>query len=185
MKKSVFSFTYIAAVVCCAAACVSAYAQLTPPAALVANTQSLPPSVLEALKKANVPLDSVAVIVKDVNARDALISLNADKPMNPASVMKLFTTYAGLELLGPGYTWKTEVYAGGEIRNGTLYGDFILKGGGDPKLTVERFWLLLKQLRERGLQTVRGDLVLDRSLFEPIAYEPAKFDGEPPVWRVE
>jgi len=139
----------------------------------------LPTSVTEVFKKANVPIENVAVYVKEVNAREPLVAINADKSMNPASVMKLFTTYAGLELLGPGYTWKTEVYAAGEIRNGNLSGDLILKGGGDPKLTVERFWLLLKQLRERGLQSVRGDLILDRSLFEAVAFDPAKFDGEP------
>jgi serine-type D-Ala-D-Ala carboxypeptidase/endopeptidase (penicillin-binding protein 4) len=139
----------------------------------------LPPSVTDVFKRANVPIENVAVYVKEVNAREPLVAINADKSMNPASVMKLFTTYAGLELLGPGYTWKTEVYAGGEIRNGNLNGDLILKGSGDPKLTVERFWLLLKQLRERGLQSVRGDLILDRSLFETVAFDPAKFDGEP------
>jgi serine-type D-Ala-D-Ala carboxypeptidase/endopeptidase (penicillin-binding protein 4) len=139
----------------------------------------LPPSVTDVFKRANVPIENVAVYIKEVNAREPLVSINADKSMNPASVMKLFTTYAGLELLGPGYTWKTEVYAGGEIRNGNLNGDLILKGSGDPKLTVERFWLLLKQLRERGLQSVRGDLILDRSLFETVAFDPAKFDGEP------
>ena len=146
---------------------------------LCAAQTPLPPSVTDVFKKANVPLENVAVYVKEVNAREPLVAINADKSMNPASVMKLFTTYAGLELLGPGYTWKTEVYAGGEIRNGNLNGDLILKGSGDPKLTVERFWLLLKQLRERGLQSVRGDLILDRSLFETVAFDPAKFDGEP------
>ncbi len=140
---------------------------------------TLPSPVTDVFKKASVPLENVAIYIKDVSARDPLLTLNADKPMNPASVMKLFTTYAGLELLGPSYAWKTEVYAGGEIRNGVLKGDLILKGGGDPKLTVERFWLLLKQLRERGLQSIRGDLVLDRTLFEDIAFDPAKFDGEP------
>ncbi len=155
-----------------------AHAQLVPPPALP-QTVSLPSSVMEVFRKANVPLENVAVFIREVNAREPLLTLNPDKSMNPASVMKLFTTFAGLELLGPGYAWKTEVYAGGEIRNGVLKGDLILKGGGDPKLTVERFWLLLKQLRERGLQSIQGDLVLDRSLFEDVAFDPAKFDGEP------
>lgn len=146
---------------------------------ICAAQTALPPAVVDVFKRANVPLENVAVFVKEVGARDPLLSINADKSMNPASVMKLFTTYAGLELLGPGYIWKTEVYADGEIRNGHLNGDLILKGGGDPKLTVERFWLLLKQLRERGLQSIRGDLILDRSLFESVAFDPAKFDGEP------
>ncbi len=155
-----------------------AHAQLVTPSA-APQPATLPTSVMDVFRKTNVPLENVAVFIKEVNAREPLLTLNPDKSMNPASVMKLFTTFAGLELLGPGYAWKTEVYAGGEIRNGVLKGDLILKGGGDPKLTVERFWLLLKQLRERGLQSIRGDLILDRSLFEDIAFDPAKFDGEP------
>ncbi len=140
---------------------------------------ALPPAVTEVFSKAGVPLENLSVVVKEVGAKEPLLTLNADKAMNPASVMKLFTTYAGLELLGPAYAWKTEVYAAGEIRNGALLGDLVLKGGGDPKLTVERFWLLLKQLRERGLSTLKGDLILDKTFFDNVPFDAAKFDGEP------
>ena len=116
--------------------------------ACVAWPQSLPPAVLEMLAKAQVPLENVAVVVKEAGAKEATMSLNADKAMNPASVIKLVTTYAGLELLGPAYLWKTEVMIAGDMRRGTLTGDLVLKGFGDPKLSVERFWLLLRQLRE-------------------------------------
>ena len=149
----------------------------TPPA--LPTLPTLPPTVAEILANANVPLDSVAIVVKEVGAKEPLVSLNPNLAMNPASVMKLFTTYAGLELLGPAYTWKTEVYATGEIRGGTLAGDLALKGGGDPILTIERFGQMLKQLRERGLRTIKGDLILDKTFFEPINFDPAKFDGEP------
>ncbi len=141
--------------------------------------QALPPTLTDALVKAQVPLENVSVVVKEVGAKDTLISLNADKSMNPASVIKLVTTYAGLELLGPAYTWKTEVLVAGDIRQKTLHGDLILKGYGDPKLSVERFWLLLRQLRERGLTKIEGDLVLDRSYFQSVPSDPGKFDGEP------
>jgi D-alanyl-D-alanine carboxypeptidase/D-alanyl-D-alanine-endopeptidase (penicillin-binding protein 4) len=99
--------------------------------------------------------------------------------MNPASTMKLVTTYAALELLGPTYTWKTEAYAAGSLDSGVLNGDLILKGYGDPKFTLENFWLLLRRLRALGLREIHGDLVLDRSYFEPAEYDAAKFDGEP------
>jgi len=99
--------------------------------------------------------------------------------MNPASTMKLLTTYAALELLGPTYTWKTEAYATGKLQGDTLYGNLVLKGYGDPELTLEKFWLLLRKLRALGLREIRGDLVEDRSYFEPAAYDPAKFDAEP------
>ena len=52
--------------------------------------------------------------------------------MNPASVMKLVTTFAALELLGRDFRWRTGAYLGGTLADGALDGDLILKGGGDP-----------------------------------------------------
>jgi len=60
-----------------------------------------------------------------------------------------------------------------------LAGDLVLKGTGDPKLGFEQFWLLLRQLRAKGLREIRGDLVLDRSHFAPDNHDPARFDNEP------
>ena len=138
---------------------------------VAAHAQALPPIVADLFAKANVPLDNVAVIVKEVGAKDALVSINAAKSMNPASVIKLVTTYAGLELLGPAYTWKTEVFTAGEMRGGTLQGDLVLKGSGDPKLTVERFAWVVKQLRDHGLDQIQGDLILDRTAFENVVHD--------------
>jgi serine-type D-Ala-D-Ala carboxypeptidase/endopeptidase (penicillin-binding protein 4) len=166
-------WTLAAVLVLTWAAPLSALAQL--------SSSPLPPALVDAYQRAQVPLDSVAVVVREVGTPKtsaSLLSYNAERALNPASVMKLVTTYAGLELLGPAYSWKTEVWMTGDLRNGTLQGDLILKGGGDPKLTVERFWLLLKQLRERGLQTIKGDLVLDKSFFGVVDVDPARFDGE-------
>ncbi len=148
------------------------------PAVLQAQ-ERLPAPVAHALKKANVPETAAAVLVREVDARMPRVSFNADKPMNPASAMKLLTTYAALELLGPAYAWKTEIYALGPIVNGVLEGDLAFKGYGDPKLGFEQFWLLLRQLRDKGLREIRGDLLLDRSHFEATAHDPARFDGEP------
>ncbi len=139
----------------------------------------LPPPIADWLSHGQVAPDNVALLIKEAGAPAALIAYNVDRPMNPASVMKVITTYAGLELLGPGYTWKTEVLTTGELRGSTLYGDLILKGGGDPKLTAERLAQLARRLRERGLTTLHGDLVLDKSFFEVAPFDPAKFDGEP------
>ena len=99
-------------------------------------------------------------------ARARRCSVNAAAPMNPASVMKLVTTYAALELLGPAYRWKTEAYAAGALQDGVLDGDLVLKGSGDPKLDLEAFWRLVRALRGKGLREIRGDLVVDRSHFE-------------------
>ncbi len=140
---------------------------------------TLPPEVDRALRAAGIPAASVAVVVQPVGAPRPTLSLNADAPMNPASVMKLVTTYAALELLGPAYRWKTEVYAAGTQTDGILRGHLILKGYGDPRLTLEDFWRMLLNLRERGLRELRGDLMLDHSWFESEPYDPGSFDGEP------
>lgn len=146
---------------------------------IAAYAKQLPVPVAQALARAGIPASDVALTVQDVTASKPLLAVNADRAMNPASVMKLVTAFAALELLGPAYTWRTEVYLGGPLENGVLEGDLILKGYGDPKLTVERFWLLLHTLRARGLREIRGDLVLDRSYFDPGPHDAAEFDNEP------
>jgi D-alanyl-D-alanine carboxypeptidase/D-alanyl-D-alanine-endopeptidase (penicillin-binding protein 4) len=93
--------------------------------------------------------------------------------------MKLVTTFAALELLGRDYRWRTEAYLAGPLVDGRLDGDLVLKGSGDPKITLEQWNAFIAMLRERGLEEVRGDLVLDRSAFRLPPYDPAAFDGEP------
>jgi D-alanyl-D-alanine carboxypeptidase/D-alanyl-D-alanine-endopeptidase (penicillin-binding protein 4) len=144
----------------------------------VVASQTLPQPVSEALQRAGVPLDAVALVVRDAGGKDTLVSHNATKSMNPASVIKLVTTAAALDLLGPAYVFKTEFYARGEVRNGVLDGDLYVKGYGDPKLTYERLWAAIRQLRERGVRDVRGDLVFDRSYFAPVVHDSSKFDGK-------
>lgn len=144
-----------------------------------AHGVSLPPPVLKALKQVQIPLSGIGVVVQEINARAPLISVNASQAMNPASTMKLLTTYAGLEMLGPAYNWKTEAYLNGKLEQGVLQGDLILKGYGDPKLTLEQFWLWLRELRSRGLREIKGNLVLDRTAFELAPYDSAAFDNEP------
>lgn len=144
-----------------------------------AHAVALPHSVRTELRKAGIPLSAVGIEVREVNARKPLISVNAGQPMNPASTMKLLTTYAGLELLGPAYTWKTEAWLDGKLENGILQGDLILKGYGDPDLTMEQFWLWLREIRSRGLREIQGNLVLDRSSFQLPPLDPAEFDNDP------
>ena len=143
------------------------------------NAASLPPSVLIALKQAHIPLADIGVEVREVKARRPLISINQAQPMNPASTMKLLTTYAGLEILGPAYTWKTEAWLDGKLENGVLQGDLILKGYGDPKFSVEQFWLWLRELRGRGLREIHGNVILDRNAFQLAPHDPAAFDNDP------
>lgn len=144
-----------------------------------ASASNLPAAVKQLLQKAGIPEDAVAVFVQEVNASQPSLAFNADKAMNPASVMKLVTTYAGLQLLGPSYTWKTEVYAQGNIQEGRLQGDLVIKGYGDPSMNLENFWQLVRQIRQSGLREISGDLVLDHSYYNLAPGNPAAFDGAP------
>ena len=141
--------------------------------------ERLPLPVARALRAAGIPQGAVAVVVQETGAVFPRVSVNAGQAMNPASVMKLVTTFAALELLGPAHTWKTAALAAAPLADGVLAGDLVLRGSGDPKLSFEQFWLLLRQLRARGLRDIRGDLVLDRAAFPAVAHDEAAFDGKP------
>jgi len=141
--------------------------------------EGFPPAVQQALKVAGIPPAGVSAIVQQVDARSPSLHVNETAAMNPASVMKLVTTLAGLEVLGPAYRWRTNAYLDGALKDGVLQGNLLVKGMGDPKLTYESFWLLLRALRDRGLREVRGDLVLDRSYFATGEHDPGRFDAEP------
>ena len=146
----------------------------------LAAAQSLPPAVEAALLRANLPRDAVTLLVVDAEGRQPpRLSHRASVPVNPASVMKLVTTYAALDLLGPAYSWRTPVYIEGAVRDGTLYGNLYIRGLGDPKLVTERLWLLLRRVQGLGVRQIAGDIVLDRSAFELADSDPASFDGEP------
>lgn len=139
----------------------------------------LPIAVQQAMRQAGLPQNAVGIYVQDMAQSSPLLAYNADRAMNPASVMKLLTTYAGLELLGPAYTWQTDVFASGAMHGDVLQGNLVIQGHGDPALTLERFWLLLRTLRINGLREIHGDLVLDRHYFSVPAFDPGSFDNQP------
>ena len=141
----------------------------------------LPISLVDALKKSSIPQSSVAVYVQAVDAATPFISHNANKSLNPASVMKLVTTNAALDLLTPAYRWKTEVYRDGELQNGVLNGNLIVKGYGDPSFNAQEFWRLLMSLQQAGIREIKGDLIIDKTFFAKSVGTRKTFDDE--TWR--
>lgn len=139
----------------------------------------LPQTVRDALRQARIPQSSIGMMVQEINAAAPLIEVNAQQAMNPASTIKLLTTFGALEILGPAYTWRTEAYIDGKLENGILDGNLIIKGYGNPKLNAEHLWLWLHELRNRGLREIRGNLLLDRSAFAVQESDPAAFDNDP------
>ena len=147
--------------------------------ALLAAPRVLPVEVEAALERARVPAEALMVVVQEVGARRTKLAWQADQPANPASLMKLFTTFAALELLGPAWTWTTPVWLQGSVSDGVLDGNLVIKGNGDPKLVLERMWLLLRRVQQLGVNEIHGDIVLDRSAFATPDQNPGDFDGEP------
>jgi serine-type D-Ala-D-Ala carboxypeptidase/endopeptidase (penicillin-binding protein 4) len=145
----------------------------------VAHGGELPAGVQRVLSGHAIEPEAVSIYVQDVDANEPALSHNADVPRNPASVMKLVTTWTALELLGPTYTWPTEIYFDGDFDGTVLQGDLGIKGYGDPFLVVEEFWKMLRFLRNFGLEEINGDLVLDDSYFAIVEDPPGAFDDEP------
>ena len=143
------------------------------------RARTLPRTVEAALARGGIPREAMVAWVQEVDAARPRLAWQADKPVNPASLMKLVTTFAGLELLGPAFTWSTPVWLQGPVANGVLAGDLVIKGNGDPKLVLERMWLLMRRVAQAGVREIRGDIVMDRSAFVPGELDPADFDGEP------
>jgi D-alanyl-D-alanine carboxypeptidase/D-alanyl-D-alanine-endopeptidase (penicillin-binding protein 4) len=139
----------------------------------------LPQPVSAALSRAQVPASAVSVVVAPADPGTPLVTHNALAPMNPASVMKLLTAYAALDILGPAFTFRTEALATADVANGVLEGDLYLKGGGDPRLTYERLWQFARELRARGIREIRGDVVMDRSYFAAAPHDSGRFDQDP------
>jgi D-alanyl-D-alanine carboxypeptidase/D-alanyl-D-alanine-endopeptidase (penicillin-binding protein 4) len=149
----------------------------TPAAGAPAN--ELPPEVKAALQRARVPEEALSVTVQELGSARSVLALNPREPVNPASLVKLVTTYAALDQLGPAWTWSTPVWLLGNVRDGVLEGDLVIKGQGDPKLVIERLWLLLRRVQQLGVRDIRGDIVLDHSAFAPAEGAAADFDGDP------
>lgn len=135
--------------------------RLTPPAAAA----PLPPGVQQLLRGSGLPPDSFALEVRAMGAPQPWFARDPQRPMMLASTAKLVTVMAALDLLGTDFRWVTEAYLDGELHDGTLHGDLVIVGGGDPFLTGAQLKAWLQGMRAAGLQRIRGDIVLDRSAF--------------------
>ena len=147
--------------------------------AALATDAALPPPVEARLNHRQVPHESTSIYVQDLESGEVIVRWNETVPRNPGSTIKLLTTLVALDVLGPTYTWQTDIYALGEVVDGALRGDLLLRGNGDPYLVTERVWQMVRRIRHAGIDEIAGDLLLDDSYFELNGYDPAAFDRQP------
>ena len=150
-----------------------------------ASIDTIPKAVANSLERNQIPKDALSISVVEIEPQKTgkqtsktLLNWRAQETMNPASVMKLLTTLSGLDILGPQYRWRTNVYTDGIVRQGTLKGNLYLQGTGDPKLVPEELAKLMKALQALGIQKIDGNLFFDRSAYAPSVMEHNTIDGE-------
>jgi D-alanyl-D-alanine carboxypeptidase/D-alanyl-D-alanine-endopeptidase (penicillin-binding protein 4) len=146
------------------------------------------------LSRPEARLGDWGILVVDERTGQTLYDLNADHYFTPASNAKLFTGSLALAELGPTYRWRTTLETSGHIDpNGTLDGDLVLVGRGDPNLSNRIFPYgdkvqvdgppekviadLVDQLVARGVKRITGDVVADDSYFT--------YERYPPGWNVD
>jgi serine-type D-Ala-D-Ala carboxypeptidase/endopeptidase (penicillin-binding protein 4) len=139
----------------------------------------LPAAYLNDLRSAGIPGSAAGLVIAPLEGNEGeRYNWNDQQAFNPASTMKLVTSYAALSLLGPDFFWRTEVLTNSPMEKDILRGDLIFRGGGDPKLVIEQLWLLIHRIRAYGIREITGDVILDKSVFAPLQYDAGDFDGE-------
>ena len=140
---------------------------------------SLPAALEQVLRDTSLPSSAVSLLVQDVASPTPLVALNLEVPRNPASTIKLVTSFVALDVLGPLHRWPTEVYLLGPLEHGVLHGDVLLRGRGDPYLIEQELWRFAGELRRLGLREITGQLLIDDSYFAPAPRAADAFDGQP------
>jgi D-alanyl-D-alanine carboxypeptidase/D-alanyl-D-alanine-endopeptidase (penicillin-binding protein 4) len=147
------------------------------PAHIAKAGHELPASIDAILAELALDPSQVSVFLQRVDQTTPALLFNAQTPRAPASVEKLVTTMAALDILGRAYRWPTEVFTTGTLSEGTLSGNLFIKGYGDPTLSNGAYTDLLRALREKGIERIQGDLIIDTSAIEPPEAERGDFDG--------
>ncbi len=143
-----------------------------------APADTMPATVQQALAQTRIPAGAVSAVVRDVQSGETIYALNPKTDRSPASTIKLVTTYAALDELGPTFVWLTHAFATGPVEGGHLKGDLVIKGGGDPFMSAERWERFAREVRLRGISQIDGDVVIDDTLFEAQTADPDDFDGK-------
>ena len=135
------------------------------------SSGAVPAGITQLIASQRLPSSAVSFVVLDAESGRVVMSHHPDTPRSPASTIKTVTTFAALDMLGPTFAWQTRAW--------THDGDLFLQGGGDPYLTVERWWSFIQGLRASGLKSIPGDIVIDDTAFSLPKEDPGAFDGRP------
>jgi serine-type D-Ala-D-Ala carboxypeptidase/endopeptidase (penicillin-binding protein 4) len=142
-----------------------------PAAAPAAVPAGVPAGITQVIAAQRLPSSAVSFVIIEADSGHVVMSHNAETPRSPASTIKTVTTFAALDMLGPAFVWQTRAWLSDA--------DLVLQGGGDPYMTMERWWSFVQGLRAQGLRSIRGDIVIDDTAFSLAKEDPGAFDGRP------
>ncbi len=150
---------------------ICACALLSAAAGAAGSANVVPAAITQVMDAQRLPSAALSFVIMDADTGRVVVSHNPDTPRSPASTIKTVTTFAALDMLGPAFVWQTHAW----MRDGDLY----LQGGGDPYMTLERWWSFVQGLRSQGLSSIPRDIVIDDSVFSLPKEDPGAFDGRP------
>ena len=136
-------------------------------------------SIESLIKKHEIPESKLSIILEEQESGKRLIDINSNRSRSPASVTKLFTAFAAIDLLGSEYQWKTEAYID-QKDNGIDSIDYLLiRGGGDPSFSINDLESFILKIRATGIREIRNGIHLDQSFFKQRKNSTGSFDQSP------
>jgi len=136
----------------------------------------IPEGIEEILARYSIDKSSISIDIEDIDTGVKVATLNEDVTRIPASIAKVFTTYSAILHLGFDYRYSTLFYYTGTITNGILTGDLIVKPYGDPNLKSEHIVAIVSKIKSKGINEVKGDIIIDRSFFNIPNLNSSGFD---------
>ncbi|MCB0419964.1 MAG: D-alanyl-D-alanine carboxypeptidase/D-alanyl-D-alanine-endopeptidase [Bdellovibrionales bacterium] len=146
---------------------------------LVARGQSktdLTKKIENNIRKYAIPKTSLSMAIgREVDGQVEIIySLNDKQKFMPASLTKMVTGAAALELLTNDFQQSTQIWLSRKINGATYEGDIYLVGNGDPGFVSENLWFLVNEFVRTGIKEIKGNIVVDDSRFDSIRFDPGR-----------
>jgi len=119
---------------------------------------------------------NVSIKIASASKYDLIYEYNPDAEMIPASITKIITACTALDKLGTGYTFNTVIFTDdNNLSDGIVNGNLYLKGYGDPDLEYADLVYLTKQLSEKNIKEVTGNIIYDESFLDNKYYGLADY----------
>ena len=140
---------------------------------VLANPSSDFEEKVDTLIRQHLPNATVGLVIQDLASGNMVIEKNSFDNFYPASNTKLFTAAAALKFFGPSFQYQTSMNASlDKIKSGILDDNLYITFRGDPSLTTTDLLSLFKQLKAKGINQIKGNIIIDDTSFEDPSYAP-------------